>query len=128
MIDWITAIVPCFHVTPLSGGRITKTSASGEIEWESLSAISVVGSHDSSLRLKTHSINEHGHGTHIYFDGNPVKFLQGHNLFGTDNLIPLLCCVLKKITSIPELGLNPTDFDVRSWEKGNFKLNRVDCT
>ncbi|NGP69345.1 hypothetical protein G7B21_28970, partial [Klebsiella pneumoniae] len=23
-------------------------------------------------------------GTHIYFDGNPVKFLQGHNLFGTD--------------------------------------------
>ena len=35
---------------------------------------------------------------------------------------------MKKITSIPELGLNPTDFDVRSWEKGNFKLNRVDCT
>ena len=33
MIDWITAIVPCFHVTPLSGGRITKTTASGEIEW-----------------------------------------------------------------------------------------------
>ena len=87
MIDWITAIVPCFHVTPLSGGRITKTTASGEIEWESLSAISVVGSHDSSLRLKTHSINEHGHGTHIYFDGNPVKFLQGHNLLDRKSVV-----------------------------------------
>ncbi|MBE0026861.1 phage/plasmid replication protein, II/X family, partial [Citrobacter koseri] len=85
-------------------------------------------SHCSSLRLKTHSVNDCGNGTYVYFDGNPVKFLQGHNLFGTDNLILLLSTVLKKITSIPELGLNPTDFDVRSWEKGNFKLNRVDCT
>ena len=55
------------------------------------------------LRLKTHSVNDFGNGTHIYFDGNPVKFLQGHNLFGTDNLIPLLATALKKITSIPEL-------------------------
>ncbi|EMW1937363.1 hypothetical protein ABG138_004861, partial [Salmonella bongori] len=128
MIDWITAIVPCFHEKPLDSGRITKINSSGEVEWESLTAISVVGSHDSSLRLKTHSVNDCGNGTHVYFDGNPVKFLQGHNLFGTDNLISLLATVLKKITSIPELGLNPTDFDVRSWEKGNFKLNRVDCT
>ncbi|MBE0138152.1 hypothetical protein FOT52_02250, partial [Citrobacter portucalensis] len=128
MIDWITAIVPCFHEKPLDSGRITKINSSGEVEWESLTAISVVGSHDSSLRLKTHSVNDCGNGTYVYFDGNPVKFLQGHNLFGTDNLILLLSTVLKKITSIPELGLNPTDFDVRSWEKGNFKLNRVDCT
>ncbi len=35
---------------------------------------------------------------------------------------------MKKIPSIPELGLNPTDFVVRSWEKGDFKLNSVDCT
>ncbi|MBE0234416.1 phage/plasmid replication protein, II/X family, partial [Enterobacter hormaechei] len=98
------------------------------VGWESLTAISVVGSHDSSFRLKTHSVNDSGGGTYVYFDGTPVKFLQGHNLFGTDNLILLLSTVLKKITSIPELGLNPTDFDVRSWEKGNFKLNRVDCT
>ncbi|MGC8183252.1 phage/plasmid replication protein, II/X family, partial [Klebsiella pneumoniae] len=90
--------------------------------------MSVDGSHDSSLRLKTHSINYFGNCTHIYFDGNPVKFLQGHNLIGTDNLIPLLCCVLNKITSIPELVLNPTDLVVRCWEKGDVKLNRVDCT
>ena len=80
MIDWITAIVPCFHEKPLDSGRITKINSSGEVEWESLTAISVVGSHDSSLRLKTHSVNDFGNGTHIYFDGNPVKFLQGHNL------------------------------------------------
>ncbi|MGC5605180.1 phage/plasmid replication protein, II/X family [Klebsiella pneumoniae] len=91
MIDWITAIFPCFHETTLVSGRITKINSSGEIEWESLTAISVVGSHDSSLRLKTDSINDFGTGTHIYFDGKPVKFLQGHNLFGPDHLIPLLC-------------------------------------
>ena len=45
MIDWITAIVPCFHETPLDSGRITKINSSGELEWESLTAISVVGSH-----------------------------------------------------------------------------------
>jgi len=128
MIDWITAIVPCFHEKTLIGGRLTKTSDSGEVEWESISSVSVLGSHDSSLRIKTHSVNENGFGTHIYIDGNPVKFLQGHNLFGTDNLIPLLCATLKKISLIPELGLSPTVFDVRSWESGDFRLNRVDCT
>ena len=128
MIDWITAIIPCFHKRTLIGGRLTKTDDNGEMEWESVSSVSVTGSHDSSLRIKTHTVNEDGFGTHIYLDGNPVKFLQGHNLFGTDNLIPLLCATLKKITSIPELGLSPTHFDVRSWELGEFKLNRVDCT
>ena len=73
MIDWITAVVPCFHEKPLDSGRITKINSSGEVEWESLTAISVVGSHDSSLRLKTHSVNDFGNGTHIYFDGNQLN-------------------------------------------------------
>ncbi len=103
MIYWITAIVPCFHETPLDSGRITKINSAGALAWEARTAIAVVGSHDSSLRLKTHSVNDFGNGTHIYYDGNPVKLLQGHNLFVTDNLIRLLCCVLKKLTSIPEL-------------------------
>ncbi len=65
MIDWITAIVPCFHETPLDSGRITISNSSVEIDWESLNAMSVVGSHDSSVRLKTHSVNDFGNGTHI---------------------------------------------------------------
>ena len=32
MIDWITAIVPCFHEKPLDSGRITKINSSGEVE------------------------------------------------------------------------------------------------
>ncbi len=45
MIDWITAIVPCFHETPLDSVRITKINSTGEIEWESITAIYVVASH-----------------------------------------------------------------------------------
>lgn len=128
MIDWVTAIIPCFHEKPLNSGRVTKIDSDGSIEWETLTAISVVGSYDSSLRIKTHSVDDMGRGTHIYFDGNPVKFLQGHNLFGTDNLLMLVNGVMEKICSNKSISLSPTDLDRRSWVSGNFKLNRIDCT
>jgi II/X family phage/plasmid replication protein len=42
--------------------------------------------------------------TSLYFDGNPSKWLQGHNLFGSDNLIALMGQVIQRLIPLLKLG------------------------
>lgn len=128
MIDWATFKIPCYHLNRIEGGRVIKVSPDGLIEWETVTSHSVIGSYDSSIRIKTSDVNSEGYGTHLYVDGNPLKFLQGHNLFGIDNLVSLIQGLMIKLWAIEELGLRPTMFDINAWEKGFYRLTRVDCT
>ena len=50
MIDWVTARVPCAHPHVIEGGKLMSISADGEIEWDMRRAVSVVGSHESTLQ------------------------------------------------------------------------------
>lgn len=120
MIDWVTAIIPCKHPEFINGGYVTSVTPDGEIEWRSEKTKQVRGSFESNLSIK--SIG----GTHIYFDGNPAKWLQGHNLFGSNNLIGLVEEVMYRL--IPMLNLTPTEQDQAHWTQGYFELKRVDCT
>ncbi len=45
MLDSITAIVTCFQENPIDSGLITKINSSGDIELESITSITVDGSH-----------------------------------------------------------------------------------
>ena len=128
MIDWTSFVAPCFHLNPISNGSVLSVNVDGETEWETRKAYQAVGSHDSSVRIKTVAVNEQGHGTHIYVDGNPIKFMQGHNLFGTDNLHSLLYGFLSHLCPMPDLYLSPTDLDRERWAQGDIELSRVDCT
>lgn len=128
MIDWASFVAPCFHLNPIDNGSVLSVNAHGETEWETRKAYQAVGSHDSSVRIKTVAVNELGQGTHIYVDGNPIKFMQGHNLFGTDNLHTLLYGFLSRLCQITELCLSPTDLDRERWNQGDIELSRVDCT
>ena len=56
----------------------------GNQEWVCNKKLSVEGSHSSKIQLQSHTENL------VYFTGNPVKFLQGHNLFGTNDLKGLM--------------------------------------
>ncbi len=100
MIDWVTAIIPCNHSEAIYGGKIACISPDGEIEWQVDKKLQVKGSYESNLNIK--SIG----ATHLYFDGNPAKWLQGHNLFGSDNLTWLVEQVMHRL--IPLLMLSPT--------------------
>ena len=60
--------------------------------------------------------------------GNPVKWLQGHNIFGTDDLVYL---VNKFFTQLLlkhglELGLSPNCFQLDRIRLGAYQLLRVD--
>lgn len=125
MIDWVTALVTCEHPRPINGGRVVKVDQDGEVEWQTETRLQVAGSHESSLQVRTeHAFN--GMGVAIRLHGNLTKWSQGHNLFGTDDLVGLVAITMERLT--PILGLTPSDQDRASWHRGAYTLSRVDIT
>lgn len=120
MIDWVTAIIPCNHPEKIYGGRVASVTPDGEIEWQVEKKQQVPGSHEANLSIKSLDPN------HLYLDGNPAKWMQGHNLFGTDDLIGLVEAVMRKL--IPILHLTPSELNIQAWKTGAYELKRVDCT
>lgn len=120
MIDWIKAVIPCHHEGRIGDGRVISIDDDGEIQWETVKRKSVEGSFSSKVHIKTHDINS------ILIDGNPAKFLQGHNIFGTNDLLGLNIEFFRRICET--CGLSPTTEDINAWREGNYQLLRVDIT
>lgn len=60
----------------------------------------------------------------IQFSGNPNKFLHGHNLFGSDDLIALMSATLEKV--FRALDIHPTEENWTSLNCGQYTLSRID--
>lgn len=119
MIDWVTAKLPCRNT--LRTGGIIKHDANGEIEWVSQSWLPVQGSHDSSIVIKPMTENT------IQISGNPAKWLQGHNLFGTNDLKWLMARFFSSLHEVLcDDGLRPTIDQLDLIEDGKYTISRVD--
>ena len=136
MIDWIKIRFLCNHKHEISGDKIITIDQDGEVKWELKKSLGVVGSHDSRVFIKsiqtplTPRIGvDFGNRTHtIEVEGNFVKFFQGHNIDGSENLKGLIYHMIDHLVAQPELGLQPTVWDRNSWVNGFIKMHRVDVT
>lgn len=133
MIDWVTARVPCNHGDEIAGGAMVSYKDANDFdagcEWAFAKPLPVVGSHDANVRIKTSAFHgELGLGRELRIDGNLVKFFQGHNLFGTWDIVGLVAAFMEHLCSLPQLGLCPTDLQRQMWYNGAFELSRVDLT
>ncbi|ARV25451.1 phage/plasmid replication protein, II/X family (plasmid) [Xanthomonas citri pv. glycines] len=126
MIDWLTMVVPCKHQTPIDGGKVLCVDANGELSWESKKKRRVEGSFGGSIGVATAAHEGPDPCTHLWIDGNPAKWFQGHNLWGTDDLHGLAVATIEAL--VEQLGLTPTDEDRAAWAEGRIRLTRVDCT
>ena len=126
MIDWVTALVPCSHPLPVNGGLVVSVSPDGAIEWQTHKHLSVSGSHESSIQVRTETVSGTGEGASLRIHGNPVKWFQGHNLFGSDDLVGLVAELMHALT--PLLELTPTSDDIAMWWAGNWTITRIDVT
>lgn len=115
--------LPCLH-SPLNTGRIICIDPDGQTEWESPKRLVVAGSHDSNFRVSSEGSDGQGRATHLKFSGNPAKFLQGHNIFGSDDLVSLMNDVYKKIISL--LQLSPSVKDYKDVSLGLYKVTSID--
>lgn len=95
MIDWVSALVPLGHDTPINGGNVVSFDSDGNIEWSTEKRFSVEGSYGSTIQIR--SDHTEGYCSGIRFDGNPVKWFQGHNVWGSDDLLGLLAACLSQV-------------------------------
>lgn len=125
-IDWITAKVPFFVSGKLNGGNIINTTPDGEVEYTIDKRLPVPGSYESNLSVRTCDVLPSGDTYLIEISGNPVKWFQGHNIFGTDDLVNLLYETVLKLSTVLKLPQPPQILS--SLRKGTFTLSRVDIT
>jgi len=121
MIDWVSAKIPFSHTEIIRSGCIINYDDQGEREFTVNRFRKIHGSHDSSLQIRT---LHHGPDGEISFTGNPAKFLQGHNLFGSDQIVPLMTATLEQ--AFKHLGLTPTKENWQAIKTGNYHITRVD--
>lgn len=128
-LDWFKGYVPCFHTSLIDGGRVLKVLPDGTLEWSVITRLGVRGSHDSRVEIRSYGAEPGGTGSVLEIDGNPTKFLQGHNIFGgfatPAGLVEAFMQVLAEIH--PEL-IQPTPEDRRRWRDGEFRVARADVT
>ena len=109
MIDWFRGAIPFRHV-PISGGLVMSISPEGVIDWQVHKGLQVRGSYESSLMIKSRGSCGDGSASHLWIDGNISKFLQGHNLFGSRDLVDLVYKTFTRITNdFKALTFDPLD-------------------
>lgn len=120
MIDWVTAILPCKHdPSKLISGFVMSYDALGQAEWTVNKKLSVEGSFSSKIQIKSHTDNQ------IWISGNPTKFLQGHNIFGSNDLVHLMGLFFDELLK-HDIGLCPDPYQYAAIKDGYYSLSRVD--
>lgn len=124
MIDWITAKITCTHNSEVlrSGQSIRTKIVDGVevIDYDIANRLVVEGSHDANITIRSHTDST------IEISGNPAKFLQGHNVFGTNDLKYLVARLFDRLCMIDELQLKPTEQEYNAIQDGYYRLSRVD--
>jgi II/X family phage/plasmid replication protein len=98
-------------------------SPGGEIEWTTHKRMALTGSFAVDLQVRT-APNTLDRSSHLEISGNPVKWFQGHNLWGTDDLPGLVLATLERVAQL--LGLTVSDETRAQWIAGDVALKRVD--
>ena len=119
MIDWVTAKLPCDN--NLRSGCVAKLDADGNVEWLSESWLPVTGSHEMNFMIKSLTPQT------IQVSGNPAKWLQGHNLFGTNDIQALMAAFFSQLYEVmADEGLSPTIEQLDAITDGKYDMSRVD--
>ena len=120
-IDWVTAKLICNHdPNRLSEGLVASLDRDGNTEWLVHKKFTVEGSYSTKIQIQ--SLTD----TQIYISGNPTKFLQGHNLFGSNDLVSIMGKFFDELLKREELGLCPDPFQYANIKDGYYELSRVD--
>lgn len=119
MIDWLTLRVYC--ECPVKAGAVYSIDADGVVEWRSEKRLPVEGSHSQKIYVRRFSYDDT-----LEISGNPAKFFQGHNLFGSDDMLGLSIAFVHAVLARLGYKLSPVEADCL--QRGIAIVTRVDST
>lgn len=127
MIDWITGVFPYYCNGLISDGMLVSLSPTGDIDFKTTKRKVVTGSWEANITIRSDMYDfdpETNRTTKIQLSGNPVKFLQGHNLWGTLDVVNLVYSTLERIAQILGHPQPPEFYD--AWNRAEGTISRVD--
>lgn len=119
MIDWLTLRV--WMGLNIDAGRVMSVDADGVIEWQCPKRLQLAGSHEATVSLRNFAPD----GS-VEISGNPAKWFQGHNLFGSDDLAALAPQFVRSLCE--RIGYRMSLEESRCLDDGIVKLTRIDTT
>lgn len=128
MIDWIDAVLPLRHIKEIRGGAVVFENEDGVPEKRVVRFRLLKGSYEATSTIRTRWERPGDFDgeafRYVRVSGNPAKWFQGHNCFGSDALVCL--CASWAIELCQAVGVEVDAFTRERWMRGDFKLNRVD--
>ncbi len=118
MIDWLTLRVVADGLQ-VRAGHVQSISPDGVIEWRVEKRMPVQGSHEATVMIRRSPVDQW-----LEISGNPSKFLQGHNLFGTEDLDTLVPVFVGAV--FDRLDYKPTQDELQKLQEGIVTLTRID--
>lgn len=138
MVDFLAGIMPDPVGVPVDDGIVAKSLPDGSIEWASACRKVVEGSHSGKLTFRALGSADARQAADDFWgftggvsgpsglqvSGNPAKFLTGHNLFGSADVMGLLQRTVEMAQPIiwPHLSACPR------LHVGDTALTRIDLT
>lgn len=129
MVDWISARIQFSHTKPISDGCLVSLKANGDDHFTRLKWKTFVGSYESGVQIRSDLSNQREDGTFqsLEISGNITKLFQGHNLWGTADVVGLLVEFSELLAKSLD-GACPTDFEMDAIRRGMVTLTRIDIT
>lgn len=103
MIDWLTFRASTVPHDPLANGAVVKFDREHNTEWISPARLPLIGSYDSSITVRSLD------SCSLEISGNPAKFLQGHNLWGSDYVPSLAAAMCDRVREMTGLEVRSID-------------------
>lgn len=124
MIDYLTCRITLPRPLPrtIDDGCTIRRAQDGSVRQVTAHRLGIVGSFEATLQLRSVSLTE------LEVQGNPAKFLQGHNLYGPSDLLQLLWDALSVALPVSPAQCTPSDLGVHSPALLEGVVTRVDLT
>ena len=130
--DWFSGFVN-LDISTFHDGRIMYLKNDGSIEYEINKPLSVLGSYDDKVIVKSSLIPASPDWSldivqdeiwRVYISGNPTKFLQGHNVYGHPDILSIIHDFVKQVL----IRLQVDIFTINRVLKDNILITRLDIT